>query len=82
MQKLVVLALAAIALAACASATNRDIQVASLRCQEVGITPSSVEYGLCTRAYMRQAHEATLQEDYDVLLDPNAYIWNRGRSWH
>ncbi len=80
MQKIFVLALAAIALAACAG--DRDLQVAGLRCQEVGITPSSVEYGLCTRAYMRQAHEATLEAQYELLLDPNSYVINHGRRWH
>ncbi len=80
MRKIVVLALAAIALAACAG--DRDMQIAALRCQEVGITPSSVEYGLCTRAYTRQKHEATLEAQYLQLLEPNNYIINYGRRWH
>ncbi|MSP94939.1 MAG: hypothetical protein EXR00_06665 [Alphaproteobacteria bacterium] len=80
MWKMIVLALAATALAACAS--GRDLEVASLRCQEVGITPSSVEYGLCTRAYMRQAHERALEGNYDVAIDPYSYMINKGRSWH
>jgi hypothetical protein len=80
MRKIVVLALAAAALAACAS--DRDRQVAAIRCQEVGITPSSAEYAPCTQAYMRQAHEGALEASYDELIDPTHYIVNQGRRWH
>lgn len=68
MRKILILALAGAALAGCAN--DRDRQFAALRCQEVGITASSVEYGLCTQAYMRQAREGTLEGNYHLLTAP------------
>ena len=59
---------AALALSACAS--DRDRQVAQLRCAEVGISASSPEYATCTQAYMRMQHEASLESSFHNLTAP------------
>lgn len=74
MGKIVVLVLAAASLAACATGVDR--QAASLRCQEVGISSNSPEYGTCVSAYTTLKREQTLNEAFRKTLNPAPYPRN------
>jgi hypothetical protein len=68
MRKIVVLALAAMALAACAN--DRDQVQAALQCQEVGITAKSPDYATCVAAYTSMQREGTLKTAFRNMVNP------------
>jgi uncharacterized lipoprotein len=68
MKKIVVLALAAASVAACASDSDR--MQAALQCQEVGITAASPDYATCLTAYTSMKREGTLKTAFRNMVNP------------
>ena len=80
MRHIVVVALAAAALTACANEGMR--QAAMLQCESVGITRNDPQFDLCTRSYTLQANQDNLEVSYHRALNPNYDKRGVAHQWH
>ena len=79
MKHLLVVAIAAAALAACATESQR--QAAILQCQQVGISQNDPQFDLCTRSYTLQSNQDSLEVSYHRALNPT-YEKRLAHGWH
>lgn len=79
MRNILIVALAAAGLCACASDSQRE--AAALQCQAVGITQSDPQFDLCTRSYTLQANQDSLEVSYHRALNPT-YEKRLAHGWH
>ena len=82
MRSILVVALAATALGACASVSESHRQAAILQCQSVGVTQSDPEFDLCTRSYVLQANQDNLEVSYHRALNPTYEKRGLAHQWH
>jgi hypothetical protein len=80
MRHVVVVALAAAALAACATEGMR--QAAIRQCESVGITRSDPQFDLCTRSYALQANQDNLEVTYHRALNPTYVDRRLAHQWY
>ena len=80
MRHIVVVALAAAALTACAT---EGVQQAAVRsCESVGVTQSDPQFDLCTRSYTLQANQDNLETSYHRALNPTYDKRGLAHQWH
>jgi copper homeostasis protein CutC len=79
MRNILVIALAAAGLSACATEGQRE--AAALQCQSVGITQTDPQYDLCMRSYTLQSNQDTLEVTYHRALNPT-YDRRMAHTWH
>jgi len=82
MRNILVVALAAAVLGACASASEGQRQAAILQCQAVGITQSDPYFDTCTRAYTLQANQDALEITYHRALNPTYDKRGLAHQWY
>jgi hypothetical protein len=80
MRHIVVVALAAAALTACATEGMR--QAAMLQCESVGITRNDPQFDLCTRSYTLQANQDNLEVSYHRALNPTYDSSKIAHQWY
>lgn len=79
MRNILIIALAAAGLCACATEGQRE--AADLQCQAVGITRNDPQFDLCTRSYTLQANQDSLEVSYHRALNPT-YEKRLAHGWH
>jgi copper homeostasis protein CutC len=79
MRSILVIALAAAGLCACATEGQRE--AASLQCQAVGITQKDPQFDLCMRSYTLQSNQDSLEVSYHRALNPT-YDRRMAHTWH
>ena len=79
MKHLLVVALAAAALVACATDSQR--QAAMLQCEAVGVSRSDPYFETCARSYTLQANQDSLETSYHRALNPT-YEKRLAHGWH
>jgi copper homeostasis protein CutC len=79
MRNILIVAIAAAGLSACATEGQREAAI--LRCHEVGISQSDPQFDLCTRSYALQANQGTLEVTYHRALNakPDPRL---AHQWH
>ena len=80
MRHIVVVALAAAALTACATENQRLAAIRS--CEAVGVTQSDPQFDLCMRSYTLQANQDNLEVSYHRALNPTYENSKIGHRWH
>jgi copper homeostasis protein CutC len=80
MRNILIVALAAAGLCACASGSQREAAI--LQCQAVGISQSDPQFDLCTRAYTLQANQDNLEVTYHRALNPTYDKRGLAHQWY
>jgi hypothetical protein len=80
MRRILVVAIAAAALTACATEGMR--QAAVRQCESVGITQKDPQFDLCTRSYTLQANQNNLEASYHTALNPTYDNGKIAHQWH
>ena len=79
MRNILVIAVAAAGLCACATESQRE--AAAIQCQSVGVSKSDPYFDTCTRSYTLQANQDSLEVSYHRALNPT-YEKPRAHAWH
>ena len=79
MRSILVIALAAAGLGACATESQR--QAAILQCEAVGVSRSDPYFDTCARSYTLQANQDSLETSYHRALNPT-YEKRLAHGWH
>jgi hypothetical protein len=80
MRHIVIVAIAAAALTACATEGMREAAIR--QCEFNGITRSDPQFDLCTRSYTLQANQANLETAYQQTLNPTYDDRRIAHQWH
>ncbi len=80
MRRIVVVALAAAGLCACASDSMREAAIR--QCEYNGITRSDPQFDLCTRSYVLQSNQANLETAYHRTLNPTYVDRRLAHQWY
>ena len=80
MRQVLVIALAAAGLCACASDSMKEAAIR--QCQTVGITQNDPEFDVCTRSYTLQANQNNLEASYHTALNPTYDNGKIAHQWH
>ena len=80
MRHILVVAIAAAALTACATEGMR--QAAVRQCESVGITQKDPQFDVCTRSYTLQANQDNLEVSYHRALNPTYEKRGVAHQWH
>jgi hypothetical protein len=80
MRKILIAAVAAAALAACANEGMREAAVR--QCESVGITQKDPQFDLCTRSYTLQANQGNLETSYRRALNPTYDSGKIAHQWY
>ena len=80
MRNILVVALAAMALGACAS--EGQMRAAMLQCESVGVTRSDPYFDTCIQANRLQANQDNLEASYRRALNPTYENPRIRHTWH
>ena len=80
MRHIVVVAIVAAALTACATEGMR--QSAVRQCESVGITQNDPQFDVCTRSYTLQTNQNNLEVSYHRALNPTYEKRGLAHQWH
>jgi hypothetical protein len=80
MRHILVVAIAAAALTACATEGMREAAVR--QCESVGITQNDPQFELCTRSYTLQANQGNLEVTYHRALNPTYDSSKIAHQWY
>jgi hypothetical protein len=79
MRNILVIALAAAGLCACATEGQRE--AAARQCEAVGVSKSDPYFDTCARSYALQANQDSLEVTYHRALNPT-YDRPMAHTWH